>query len=143
MELPPASELRFSGSSNPHIFGTRLTGEFVSSKILHWGHATQRPTFVFASAGFGCQCRPPQRINMITLTVVVPSGEYQSLLYLSLQATAFGSGYHTHFAIIVLLLPFPPALVNMKQFFAHSNTREIVSKKINPNPKGPFKCYVT
>ena len=50
--------LRFSGSSNHYdsrIFGTRLNAEFVSSKITALGYATQRPTFVFASAGFGCQ----------------------------------------------------------------------------------------
>ena len=40
----------FFGSSNHYdrsIFGTRLTGEFVSSKIIVLGYATQRPTFVF------------------------------------------------------------------------------------------------
>ena len=34
---------------------------------------------------FCCQCRPLQRINRITLMAVAPSGEYQSLLYLSLN----------------------------------------------------------
>ena len=79
--------LRFSGSSNHYdrcIFGTRLTAELVSSKIIPLGYATQRPTFVFESAGFGCQCCPLQRINRITLTAVAPSGEYQSSLHLSL-----------------------------------------------------------
>ena len=47
--------LRFFGSSNhydPRIFGTRLTGEFVSSIIITLGYATHRPTFVFSSDGF-------------------------------------------------------------------------------------------
>ena len=41
--------LRFSGSSNrydPRIFGTRLTGAFVSSNVVALGYATRRPTFV-------------------------------------------------------------------------------------------------
>ena len=80
--------LRFSGSSNrydPRIFGTRLNGAFVSSNIVALRYARQRPSFVFASAGFVCQCRPLHSVNRVTLTAEAPPGEYQSSLYLSLE----------------------------------------------------------
>ena len=80
--------LRFSGSSNrydPRIFGTRLNGAFVSSNIVALRYARQRPAFVFASAGFVCQCRPLHSVNRVTLTAEAPPGEYQSSLYLSLE----------------------------------------------------------
>ncbi len=51
--------LRFSGSSyhyDPRISGTRLIGEFVSSKMIALGFATQRPTFVFASVVNAAHC---------------------------------------------------------------------------------------
>ena len=82
--------LRFCGSSNrydPHIFGTRLTGEFVSSNIVALGYATRHPPFVFAIAGFGCQCRPLQRINRVTLTFAFHS-ELGSGLWLGLEVGA-------------------------------------------------------
>ena len=67
----------------PRIFGSCLTGEFVSSKIIAFGYVTQRPTFVFASVVNAAHCK---RINRITLMAVAPSGEYQSSLYLSFLA---------------------------------------------------------
>ena len=89
MELPPASEFAFFRlvqSLDPRIFGSCLTGEFVSFKIIAFGYVTQRPTFVFASVVNAAHCK---RINRITLMVVVPSGEYQSSLYLSLASALF------------------------------------------------------
>ena len=84
MELPPASEFvffRLVYSLDPRIFGSCLTGEIVSSKIIAFGYVAQRPTFVFASVVNAAHCK---RINRITLMAVAPSGEYQSSLYLSL-----------------------------------------------------------
>ena len=59
MELPPAFEFAFFrlvSSLDPRIFGSHLTGEFVSSKMIAFGYATQRPTFVFASVVNAAQC---------------------------------------------------------------------------------------
>ena len=75
--------LRFSGTSN------HLSHAFLQSP--HWGIGVLknyciwvRNTASHVCFCFGCQCRPLQRINRITIMAVAPSGEYQSSLYLSL-----------------------------------------------------------
>ena len=66
--------LRYSGSSNhcdPSIFGTRLTGEVVAFNIIALGYATQRPRFVFTSAGCGCHRRPRESLSKPSLSTVL------------------------------------------------------------------------
>ena len=52
--------LRFSGSSkhliHAYLAVLPLTGEFVSSEIIAFWYATQRPTFVFASVVNAAHC---------------------------------------------------------------------------------------
>ena len=77
----PFARRRFSGLSrryDPYIFGTRLTGVFVSSNIVALMYTTQRPTFVLQAAASLVNSAiviHMESINRIMLTVVAPSGD--------------------------------------------------------------------
>ena len=87
MELPPASEFAFFPArllTKIHAFlALASLGNLCPQKLLHWGTQHSVPSLFLQAPALVVNAAHCNASTGITLTAVAPSGEYQSLLYLS------------------------------------------------------------